>query len=83
MKSALREPLHIPAPRPASRPPTPTENEMGAMIIIAALLNMLGDDQVTLDEADVNIAIRALEQKQLVVAQDDSDKTVTISLEER
>lgn len=78
MKSALREPLHIP-----ERRPTPTENEMGAMIIIAALLNMLGDDQVTLDEADVNIAVRALEQKQLVVAQDDRDKTVTISLEER
>jgi hypothetical protein len=78
MKSALREPLHIP-----ERRPTPTENETGAMIIIAALINMLGDNQVTLDEADVNLAIRNLEQKQLVVAQDDRDKTVTISLEER
>jgi hypothetical protein len=78
MKSALREPLHIP-----ERRPTLTENEMGAMIIIAALINMLGDNQVTLDEADVNLAIRNLEQKQLVVAQDYSDKTVTISLEER
>jgi hypothetical protein len=78
MKSALREPLHIP-----ERRPKPTENETGAMIIIAALINMLGDNQVTLDEADVNLAIRNLEQKQLVVAQDDRDKTVTISLEER
>lgn len=78
MKSALRGAPHIPAPRPA-----PTENEMGAMIIISALMNMLGDDQVTLDEADVNVAIRSLERKQLVVKQDDADKTVTISLEDR
>lgn len=78
MKSALREPLHIP-----ERRPTPTENEMGAMIIIAALINMLGDSQVTLDEADVNLAIRNLERKQLVVKQDDADKTVTVSLEDQ
>jgi hypothetical protein len=56
---------------------------MGAMIIISALMNMLGDDQVTLDEADVNVAILRLEAKQLVVRQDDTDKTVTISLEDR
>lgn len=79
MRPELTEPIKLPVPNPVA---TATANEAGAMILIAALMNMLGDNQVILDEADVNVAIKSLEQKRLVVTQNDADHTVTVSLEE-
>lgn len=67
-----------PAPAP-ERPPT--ENELGAMILIAAFMNMIGDHDVILDERDVNLAIDTLRTKRLVITQDPADRTTRISLE--
>lgn len=90
MRPALRSPLRIPVPDEGNeeigiKPLTtaPTENEVGAMILIAALMSMLGSDEVILDEPDVNLAIKMMQEKRLVVMQNDADKTVMVSWEKK
>ena len=52
-------------------------------VIVAALLTMLGDDEITLDEIDVDQAIKTLQHKELTLTQLEYPRVLIIKLEER